>query len=640
MKQLLTAVALVTLTLCDPSLGWAGKRRVVTPADADFAGDNARLSFNLASLDARAPLGAPVSAPLAAPVAEPVPDPSLDAVPLVPSSLERSSARLAKASPRSRRSEALPSATGAQQALPAAILPAPSVNAGAATNVAASPAAARDPARDTTRFDLVVNNAPAAQVFLQLGAGSGFTVLVPPEVSGNVTLNLRGTNLPEALEALRELYGYDFRYSGSRVFVYPNTVQTRIFRVNYLPGRRQGDSSLRVSSTSISTNRSTPGTPGSTGSTLSSNPQGAGNVQGDNTAQVRTSSDADFWRDVQTSLTSMVGSADGRGVVLNAGSGVIVVRATPAELRHVGDYLKAVQLTIERQVMLEAKIIEVSLKTESQAGINWQLFRGNASGHKAGIGIVAPGATISGTGAISAPGVTINPGTSITTTALGKGFYGLAFQAANFSALLNFLETQGEVQVLSSPRIATLNNQKAVLKVGSDELYVVNVTAVQSVTTTGNTSNTSAVPTVELKPFFSGIVLDVTPQIDASGAIMLHVHPSISVVTERNKDLTLGLQGSYSLPLPVASISETDSIVRVMDRQIVAIGGLMTQQATSDRSGVPGVSEVPVFGNLFKQRDSTRFKRELVVLIKPTVIGDDGNGFEGDQPDPAMLKPQ
>lgn len=633
MKQLLTAVALVTLTLCDPSLGWAGKRRAVSPTDADFAGDNARLSFNLASLDARAPLGAPVNEPLAAPVAEPV----LDAVPLAPTRLERSSARLAKASPRSRRSEALPDATDAPPALPAAILPTPS-----ASSTAANPSAARDPARDTTRFDLVVNNAPAAQVFLQLGSGSGFTVLVPPEVSGNVTLNLRGTNLPEALEALRELYGYDFRYSGSRVFVYPNTVQTRIFRVNYLPGRRQGDSALRVSSTSISTNKgnSSGASSGGFNNAGNSNPQGAGNVQGDDTAQVRTTSDADFWRDVRSSLTSMVGNVDGRGVVLNAAAGVIVVRATPAELRNVGEYLKAVQLTIERQVMLEAKIIEVSLKTESQAGINWQLFRGNASGHKAGIGIVSPGATISGTGSISAPGVTINPGSSITTTALGKGFYGLAFQAANFSALLNFLETQGEVQVLSSPRIATLNNQKAVLKVGSDELYVVNVTAVQSVTTSGNTSNTSAVPTVELKPFFSGIVLDVTPQIDASGSIMLHVHPSISVVTERNKDLTLGLQGSYSLPLPVASISETDSIVRVMDRQIVAIGGLMTQQATSDRSGVPGVSEVPVFGNLFKQRDSTRYKRELVVLIKPTVIGDDGNGFEGDQPEPAMLKPQ
>lgn len=635
MKQLLTAVALVTLTLCDPSLGWAGKRRAVSPADADFAGDNARLSFNLASLDARAPLGAPPVAPMAAPVSEP----ALDVVPLEPARLERSSARLAKASARSRSTEAQPAAAPLPSATPAALVPALSPAAATAAAPATAAVAARDPARDPTRFDLVVNNAPAAQVFLQLGSGSGYTVLVPPEVSGNVTLNLRSTNLAEALEALRELYGYDFRYAGNRVFVYPNTVQTRIFRVNYLPGRRQGDSALRVSSTSISSNKSNTGSTG-TGTTSSANPLGAGNVRGDDTAQVRTTSDADFWRDVQSSLTSMVGVADGRGVVLNAAAGVIVVRATPAELRHVGDYLKAVQLTIERQVMLEAKIIEVSLKTESQSGINWQLFRGNASGHKAGVGIVGPGATISGSGNISAPGVTINPGTSITTTSLGQGFYGLAFQAANFSALLNFLETQGDVQVLSSPRIATLNNQKAVLKVGSDELYVVNVTAVQSVTTSGNTSNTSAVPTVELKPFFSGIVLDVTPQIDASGAIMLHVHPSISVVTERNKDLTLGLQGSYSLPLPVASISETDSIVRVMDRQIVAIGGLMTQQATNDKAGVPGISEVPVFGNLFKQRDSTRYKRELVVLIKPTVIGDDGQGFEGDQPAPAMLKQQ
>ena len=372
-------------------------------------------------------------------------------------------------------------------------------------------------ASDSARFDLVVNNAPAAQVFLQIGAGSGYTMLVPPDVAGNVSLSLKDTNVHEALEALREMYGYDHRISGMRVFVYPNTVQTRIYRISYLPGRRQGDSALRVSSTSISNNRALGSANGTSGSTSGASVGGSNVTQSDDTAHVKTTSDADFWRDVQASLKNMVGDDEGRSVVLNAAAGVIVVRATPAEQRHVNDYLKAVQLTIERQVMLEAKIIEVSLKTESQAGINWSAFRGNGSGNRAGIGIGGPGATLNlGSGNLTAPGVTIAPGVSMATTAVGKGFYGLAFQSANFAALLNFLETQGDVQVLSSPRIATLNNQKAVLKVGSDELYVVNVTAVQSVTTTGNTTNSSAVPTVELKPFFSGIVLDVTPQIDAT----------------------------------------------------------------------------------------------------------------------------
>ena len=200
------------------------------------------------------------------------------------------------------------------------------------------------------------------------------------------------------------------------------------------------------------------------------------------------------------------------------------------------------------------------------------------------------------------------------------GLFGLAFQTSNFAALIQFLETQGNVQVLSSPRIATLNNQKAVLKVGTDEFFVTNV----STTTTTGTSTTTT-PSVTLQPFFSGIALDVTPQIDENNNITLHIHPSVSKVTTVNKVVDLGSAGSINLPLASSNISETDSIVRAQDGQIIAIGGLMKQATNDDRSQLPGAGDVPVLGNLFRNTSRSTVKRELVILLKPTVIQGDAN---------------
>lgn len=488
----------------------------------------------------------------------------------------------------------------------------------------ATPARSAAPAPDA-RFDLSINNAPAAQVFLQLAQGTAWNMLVSPEVSGSLSIALRDTTVPEAMETLRELFGFDYRITGNRIFVYPNTVQTRLYRVNYLPGRRQGASDIRVSSSAMTgsgsqSNGAPANATGSGGGGNSSNSQ-----RPDDNAHVRTTSDADFWREVQASLAALVGGAGGRSVVLNPAAGVVVVKATPTELRQVEQYLKAVQLSIERQVMLEAKIVEVSLSKDAQTGINWGAFGKLGSGQLS-IGSAAPGARLGTSGnLLGTDGTSISPGVDLAAGALGRGFYGLAFQAANFAALLNFLQTQGDVQVLSSPRIATLNNQKAVLKVGSDELYVTGVTT----TSSSNGSTTTSSPSLTLQPFFSGISLDVTPQIDEAGNVMLHVHPTISTVTEKNKNIDLGSLGAFRLPLAASAVNETDSIVRVKDGQIVAIGGLMKQELRDERTGLPVVSEAPVVGALFRQSGTVVSKRELVIMLKPTVIQDGAAWPEG-----------
>jgi MSHA biogenesis protein MshL len=488
------------------------------------------------------------------------------------------------------------------------------------------------------RFDLAVSNAPASQVFMALVSGTRYSMLIAPEVSGSVTVNLKNVSVREALETLRELYGYEFRVQGTRIYIQPNTMQTRIFQINYLASKRVGQSDVRVTSSSISstqpansaTGTTTPtATPGSTSTTVLS-------------SQISTEQSSDFWADLNKALTSIVGAQDGRAVIINPASGVIVVKAFPADLRAVENYLKLTQLIVERQVMLEAKILEVSLSEEFQSGVNWAAFGRNRSRYA--IGSINPGTTLTTTGEVSSTDASVTPGKygEAAATAIGQGFFGLAFQTANFASLLNFLESQGNVQVLSSPRIATINNQKAVLKVGADEFFVTNV----STTTTGGTTSVTT-PSVTLQPFFSGIALDVTPQIDDDNNIVLHVHPSISVVTEKQKVIDLGEQmGTLTLPLANSSISETDSVVRVQDGNIVAIGGLMKQEQSADANGLPGTSSSG-WGMLFGARDSYLKKRELVILIKPTIIRNESSWKEDlfetqnrmQQLDPRLVQP-
>ena len=463
------------------------------------------------------------------------------------------------------------------------------------------------------KFDLAVNNTPASQVFMAIVSGTRYSMLVHPDVSGSISLNLKDVTVLDALEAIRELYGYEYKVDAARIYIQPVSLQTRIFQVNYLTGQRKGDSSLRVSGGSVADAPS-----GASGGAAT--PSSAGGARADSSKVTMTSS-ADFWDELSKSLIAIVGSEKGRNIVISPMSGVIVVRAMPDELRNVAAYLKASQISIERQVILEAKIVEVQLSDDFQSGVNWAGF-GNLQGSpnsRGAFGVVSPGGALmpSAVGgaaqSISNAAITATPGASIATNAATGALFGLAFQTSNFAALLNFLESQGNVRVLSSPRIATLNNQKAVLKVGTDEFFVTNV----STTTTTGTATTST-PTVTLQPFFSGIALDVTPRIDENNEIILHVHPSVSLVSTVTKTVNTGAGGTLVMPLASSSISETDSIVRARGGQIVAIGGLMRQATFDDQSGLPGMSKT-WFGQTGKRTE----KRELVILIKPTVVDSD-----------------
>ena len=469
------------------------------------------------------------------------------------------------------------------------------------------------------RVSLSLNNVPARQFFLALTSGTDYTMLVHPSVTGTLSARMKDVTVTDALDAIRDMYGIDYEITGKRILVKMPALETRVFQVNYLNGSRKGNSDTRVSAGSLTDIPSA----GAVGAPLTSTPTPTGRPS--DSSRVSTASESDFWSEVKAALDTIIGAAgNGRSVVISPQSGVVVVRAMPKELRDISDYLKATQISVERQVILEAKILEVQLSDGYQSGINWSGFRVNGN-NRGSLGVIQPGSALS-TSASGAPLTSNNmasqPGIDLASAAAAGGtLFGLALQGTNFAALISFLETQGAVQVLSSPRISTLNNQKAVLKIGTDEFFVTGVSGGTTTPSAGGAITTT--PNVTLRPFFSGVVLDVLPQIDGDGNIILHVRPSVSQVTTINKNINLGSGGQLTLPLASSSASEADSVVRARNGQVIVIGGLMRQSGSQDRSQVPGLGNLPAAGVLFGNTNKANQKRELVILLKPTVVQND-----------------
>ncbi len=523
---------------------------------------------------------------------------------------------------------ARPPAATSRPAPPAATAPEPAQQALAAVTAAAGP-------RPERRFSLVLTNATPEVVFMAILNETPLSVAVDPSVKGPISITLKDVTLHEALDLLRELHHLDYKVIGRHIVVTPAQMQTRLFKVDYPSFNRSGRSDLRVLSGSItgggssgSGSGSGSGSNGSGGSSSSSGGGGSGSgsvAAAPESSRVTTSQRNDLWLEIEASVKLLIGDKDGRSVIVSPQTGNIMVRAMPREMRAVHDYLDATRLTVERQVMLEAKVVEVQLRDSERTGINWAAFKAGLS-TRISAGVIAPGGVLSPTGSIAGGLLNVTPGTALEAAATSAGaLMGLAFQTSNFASVLEFLGTQGNSQVLSSPRIATMNNQKAVLKVGTDDFFVTSI----STTTTPVGNTTSTTPTIAVTPFFSGISLDVTPSINDHGSITLHIHPAVSNVTERNKVLNLGTLGTYTLPLASSDINESDAVVRAQDGHIIAIGGLMRQTAVNSDSGLPGLEGSMFHKLLGGQRNRLSDKRELVILLKPTIVEpgrDDSSG--------------
>lgn len=463
-------------------------------------------------------------------------------------------------------------------------------------------------------FNVSVHDADAREFFMSLVVDSEENLVVHPDVSGRISLELKNVTLPQVLSTVQKVYGYDYSKTDVGYIVYPATLQTKIFKIDRIDLMREGSSNTRVTSGQLnngSRNNNRASQSGSNQNYDPNNPNAGNSTSLTSGSWINTTSKTDFWQELQQSLAAIVDAdqltakADeitnlqsGSKVVINKQTGVVVVRANPSQMREVEKLIESTQNQIGRQVVIEAKILEIILDDKHQDGVNWATIVRDAANSF----LVA-----------SAP---------LPTSA--TQVFTLSGHAGDFYAFISLMEGQGKTNILSSPRISTLNNQKAVIKVGQDEYFITDISSNTTASTT-----TTVTQDITWTPFFSGIALDVTPQIADNGKITLHIHPSITEATEDKKEVTFNVNGDSSQPsvFPLAknTVRESDSIVTAENGQIIVIGGLMQEKREENKQGVSLFSRIPYLGHAFREDTGTGRKSELVILLKPTIIANNND---------------
>ncbi|HHQ4456950.1 pilus (MSHA type) biogenesis protein MshL [Aeromonas hydrophila] len=465
------------------------------------------------------------------------------------------------------------------------------------------------------RLRIAAHDVDAVEFFGSLFKGSRYSVAVHPGVAGQISVELKDVTLTEVLAVVGDMYGFDVQRKGNVFHVYPAGLRTETIPVNYLMMSRRGLSRTSVSTGGVTANdnngnsNSFDNANNSTNNNSTSNRSSNGSSNSDsNGTRIETDTNSDYWTDLRDTLQTLIGSGDGRAVITSPQAGLVTIRAYPKELKAVREFLNQSESHLKRQVVLEARILEVALNEGYEQGVDWSGLSASWDGNKG----------ITGGGSLTPSTIANTPNQIFSALGGGAGF---KISDGNFNVAVNLLKTQGDVNTLSSPRVTATNNQKAVIKVGTDEYFVTNA----STTITTNSSGVSdKTPNVELTPFFSGIALDVTPQIDEEGKVLLHIHPSVIDTEEQNKVIDMGTTGGkLELPLAKSSIRESDTVVQANNGDIIVIGGLMKTDKQEIVSKVPLLGDIPWVGEAFTNRRESTKKVELVILLKPTVVEKD-----------------
>ena len=509
-------------------------------------------------------------------------------------------------------------------------------------------------------YSVVMKNVSVQDLLFALARDAKLNVDIHPSISGSVTMNVRDQTLTEILDRVARQVDLRYEVNGMNLSILPDSAYLKHYRVDYPNVQRDAKSSI-VTSTNVA-------------STGGSGSGGGGNAS---TSSIDSTSNNRFWVTLNSNLVDLLRETDklspeagrptapgqvgqsapvqapspalpaplsavGAGVaaasagataplapasaavprsifreaasvISNPETGVISVRATQSQHAKVGDFLSRVLSSARRQVLIEATIVEVDLSNRFQQGIDWSLLQ--TAGANAGSGIVIRPTGEGGNG--------LQTGGLVSSMAsVGFKQFRLWNGDTDLSAMLSLLESFGTLKVLSSPKVSVLNNQSSVLKVVDNKVYFT-ISVTPGTAATATTAATPAIYTTDIKTVPIGFLMTVVPQISDSSEVTLNLRPTISRITGYATDPNPVLaQNNLVNRIPEVQTREMESVLRVQSGEIAILGGLMQDSRNNNTDGVPGLNQLSVFGELFKYRNDSTSKSELVIFLRPTVLRD------------------
>lgn len=445
--------------------------------------------------------------------------------------------------------------------------------------------------RDLISFS--VKNVDFKDVLLGLSRMSNSNIIFEQDIAGKVSVDLKDVTVEEALKSLLPPMSLEFTRDGRTIHITKQKVQTRIFPLNYITTRRKGESQVYATSSGSAATASATGGAAAAGAAPT-----AGGTQGsaDDTTgftRVKGESTANLWDEVKTTLDGLL-SPQGK-YSLNPLAGIVVVTDFPSRLDRMAAYFEAVETSVRRQVLIQAEILEIILTDDFEYGIDfaWLQKKGKFAGTNPGLKDGGPPKSIFSQ--------LLNP---------RSGVFNIGLADATVAAVLDLLQTEGKVRILSRPSVSTLNSQKAIIKVATDDVFF-ETNTVLTVQGLAQTNVTSRDVTL-------GVVLSVTPQIASDGYIIMDVHPTVT-----DSSLTRTFQaGTVTASRPVVDVRETNTVLRVKDGESIVIAGLVKTKTDKQVRAVPFLSKIPLIGVLFQQLKESSQNTELVIKITPRIVGD------------------
>ncbi len=434
-------------------------------------------------------------------------------------------------------------------------------------------------------YSFEANGIDLKQALALFAKANQLNIVPDHDVTGTVTLSVQNLPLERIMQALLEAYDYSWDDQDGLIRV--RSTETRVFKIDYLRLNRVG-----MGQSSANLTASGRGSSGSSSGSGAGSGGGGNQNQGGSIIHLTQENPVDFWEELKTELSTLLSEKGKTSLAINETAGIIQIKDRPSALKAVESYLERVHQSALMQVDIQAKLYDVTLSDQTQYGIDWK------HGFNVGNGTASMVATP----------------TALAPSALGGGApqtWTTLFSNADTDIVLQALKQQGNVEVISQPRLRTLNNQTALIKVGTEMPFFNQTTTFLPGTLN---SNTAAFQSDQIQLITIGTILYITPQIGDNGIITMDLSPVITTLVDTRTS------PSKATTAPVLDIKQASTLVRIPNGSTIVIGGLIQETTSEDERKVPLLGDIPALGALFRSKQTAKEKKELVIFLTPTIV--------------------